>query len=171
MTGSIGSLGLVRPGVSCVVLLKESQVLYLVFSFQFCTERLPIEQIQMGSAISVPAVVRDKKEKEGTSNQSAREEFLHQEVLVLEPKGIVALPTIMRKRGVFVFCASAGRRVENKFCDISQSWVLNCDPHGVPHTYNPVGVTKHRITATTIGMGWLHLSLGLQYCLHGVRYI
>lgn len=57
----------------------------------------------MGSDTSVPVVVYDRKEKEGTSNRFAREEFLHKKILVLEPLGIVALPTIMRKWSDFSF--------------------------------------------------------------------
>lgn len=122
-----------------------------------CLKQLPFssvheEQTQMGSDISVPAVVSDKK-KEGTSNQSAREESLQKKILVLEPLGIVTLPTIIRKQGGFLFCARAGRRVKNIFCDISQSWGLNCYPHSIPHMYDLVDVTKHIITATAIGTG------------------
>lgn len=78
----------------------------------------------MGSHISVPAVVHNRKEKKGTSNQSAREQSLHKKILVLEPLGVVSLPTTLREQGGSLFCARAGRKVEeNIFCDIAQSLV------------------------------------------------
>lgn len=154
-------------GLAVLCCLKKAKSYSSFFPFSSVQK----EQTQMDSDISVPAVVYDRKEKEGTSNWSAGEEFLHKKILVTEPLGTMAFLAIMRRCGGFLFCARTGRRVENAFCGISQSWVLNCDPHSVPHVYNPVGVTKHRITAATIGMRRLHLSLGLQYCLDGARYI
>lgn len=149
-------------GLAVFCCLKEAKSYSSFFPFSSVQK----EQIQMGSGISVPAVVHDRKEKEGTSNQSSRELLLHKKILVLEPLGIVALPTVIRKQGSFLFCARTGRRVKNIFCHTSQTWGLNCNPHSMPHMHNPVAVTEHRITATTIGTGWLHPSLGLHagYC-------
>lgn len=55
------------------------------YSLFFPFNSVQREQKQMGSHVSVPAVVHDKKEKAGTSNTTASEEFLYKKILVLEP--------------------------------------------------------------------------------------
>lgn len=77
--GSISSLGLLRDqAVFCC--LRRAKSYSLLFPFSSVHK----EQIQMGSDTSVPAVVRDRQEKEGTSNHSASKEFLHKKILLLE---------------------------------------------------------------------------------------
>lgn len=60
--------------------LKRAKSYSLLFPFSSVHK----EQIQMGSDISVPAVVRDRQEKEGISNHSASKEFLRKKTLLLE---------------------------------------------------------------------------------------
>lgn len=60
--------------------LKRAKSYSLLFPFSSVHK----EQIQMGSDISVPAVLRDRQEKEGTSDHSASKEFLRKKILFLE---------------------------------------------------------------------------------------
>lgn len=60
----------------------------------------------MGSHIPVPAVVRNRKEKEGTSNQSAREQSLRKKILVLERLVIVSTHYIERTGWFSFLCKS-----------------------------------------------------------------